>query len=66
MTDSRLVPFVFAAIAVGAAFSLGLDHSFSIHYDAKKALMACERDLPRNQHCVITAVPATTEGEGDE
>lgn len=32
--------------------------SFGITGDAKAVLEECEANLPRDQHCVITAVPA--------
>jgi len=29
----------------------------SIYSDGKEAMARCEAELPRNQHCVITAIP---------
>lgn len=39
------------AIAGGAMLMMGY------HFKAKDALLECERELPRNQHCIITAIP---------
>ena len=30
----------------------------SLFNSAKKAMNECEKTLPRNQHCIITAIPA--------
>lgn len=40
----------------GFLFSL----PFTDNYKAQKAKQECEKTLPRNQHCVISAIPEKT------
>lgn len=56
---------IFAAFLIGMLTSLvfitltvgGADSTYSKALDA---LAACEQSLPRDQHCVLTAVPETS------
>lgn len=50
-----MAEFIFAMIFVATlAFAAGTDYG---NRAADKAIEACEKELPRNQRCVIIAVP---------
>ena len=47
-----------AGIIIGAILVTMIQMTpWSYHFKAVKALEQCEKDLPRSQECVITAVP---------
>lgn len=47
-----------AGMIIGAMLVTGITMlPWSYHSKAVKALEQCEKDLPRSQECVITAVP---------
>ncbi|MBS3796683.1 hypothetical protein [Pseudoalteromonas sp. BDTF-M6] len=56
-----LILVVFAATVIGiAALGYGVNAIFfdsKLEEQAKAAIEACERELPRSQKCVLSAVP---------
>lgn len=54
MSGDNLFYGGFLIAAATVAFILGMNVGVS---DAKQALKECEKTLPRNEHCVIVAVP---------
>jgi hypothetical protein len=47
-----------SGIMLGFSFTLIiLNLPFTDHYKARQAIKQCEQTLPRNQHCMITAIP---------
>lgn len=55
-------------VAIGACIGIVLSMSLmelapTYHSKAVAAVEECEKSLPRDQHCIITAVRATPEGE---
>lgn len=54
----RDTPSLFVGISFGIIlFVLFLHLPFTTISVARKAIEECERNLPRNQHCKISAIP---------
>jgi quinol-cytochrome oxidoreductase complex cytochrome b subunit len=54
----RDTPSFFVGISWGIIlFVLFLNLPFTDNSKAQKAIQDCEKNLPRNQHCKITAIP---------
>lgn len=46
------------AFLLGFALSLSLtDEKYTLGNNANKQIIKCEKTLPRNQHCIINAIP---------
>ena len=58
MSSDGFTPGLFMGIIVGIWISIGFQ-DFATNSDKnqiKNAIEVCEKDLPRNQHCVITGI----------
>ena len=57
MNNSELAAFSMG-LFIGGIIVIGLVvFTNTLHNRATKAITQCEKELPRNQHCVITAIP---------
>jgi len=56
--NDGFIPGLFLGIIAGIWISIGFQDVMSDSYknQIKNVIEACEKDLPRNQHCVITGV----------
>jgi len=56
--NDGFIPGLFLGIIAGIWISIGFQDIMSDSYknQIKKVIEVCEKDLPRNQHCVITGV----------
>lgn len=62
MSDSTLPAFSFGFLLCAVVLAVVVNLPQSIVSKARDAIDACEKDLPRNQHCVVSAVVAPVEG----
>ena len=62
--NDGFIPGLFLGIIAGIWISIGSQDVMSDSYknQIKKAIEVCEKDLPRNQHCVITGVVEKSDG----
>lgn len=59
MNENNGPLFVIVNIIAGALITLALANFFpgTVLRSARDALTECEKSLPRDQHCIITAIP---------